>query len=175
MKRPIFLIGFMAAGKTSLGRFAARRLGCDFIDLDNYIENRYRKSISQLFAEEGETRFREIERNMLREVGEFNNVLIATGGGTPCFYDNMAFMNEHGITVFLTSSVDVICHRLLIAKVKRPLVEKCPPEELPTMITTMLENRLPYYTQAQYTFPSDEYEKATVLALATKELEKISK
>lgn len=174
MKRPIFLIGFMAAGKTSLGRFAARRMGREFIDLDLYIENRYRRSISQLFAERGEEGFREIERNMLLEVGEFDNVLIATGGGTPCFFDNMAYMNERGTTVFLTSAVDVICHRLLVAKVKRPLVERCTPEELPTLITSMLESRLPYYTQARYTFPSDEYEKATALALATEELLRIT-
>ncbi|MBQ5749893.1 MAG: shikimate kinase, partial [Bacteroidaceae bacterium] len=101
---------------------------------------------------------------------EFDNVLIATGGGTPCFFDNMAYMNERGIAVFLSCSVETICHRLLVAKVKRPLVEGCLPEELPARVTAMLEERLPYYRQARYTFPSDEYEKATVLALATEQL-----
>ena len=174
MNRPIFLIGFMAAGKTSLGRYAARRMGREFIDLDYYIESRFRKNISQLFSERGETGFREIERNMLHEVGEFNNVLIATGGGTPCFFDNMTYMNERGITIFLTCSVDVICHRLLVAKVKRPLVEGCTPEELPARVTEMLEKRLPFYRLARYTFPSDEYEKATALALATDHLRTLS-
>ena len=170
MQKPIFLVGYMAAGKTSLGRFAAKRLGREFIALDRYIESRFRQSISQLFASRGEAGFREIERNMLREVGEFDNVLIATGGGTPCFFDNMAYMNERGIAVFLSCSVETICHRLLVAKVKRPLVEGCLPEELPARVTAMLEERLPYYRQARYTFPSDEYEKATVLALATEQL-----
>ena len=83
-------------------------------------------------------------------------------------------MNERGVVVFLTCSVEVICHRLMIAKVKRPLVEGCTPEELQQKVTTMLEQRLPYYTQAQYTFQADEYEKATALALATEQLRAIS-
>ena len=174
MNRPIFLIGYMAAGKTSLGRFAAKRLGREFIDLDKYIESRFRQSISDLFATRGEDAFRIIERNMLHEVAEFDNVLIATGGGTPCFFDNMAYMNECGVAVFLTCSVDVICHRLMIAKVKRPLVEGCTPEELHQKVTTMLAQRLPYYEQARYTFQADEYEKATALALATEQLREIS-
>ena len=102
------------------------------------------------------------------------SVLIATGGGTPCFFDNMAYMNECGVAVFLTCSVEVICHRLMIAKVKRPLVEGCTPEELHQKVTTMLQQRLPYYEQAQYTFQADEYEKATALALATEQLREIS-
>ena len=170
MNRPIFLIGYMAAGKSSLGRFAARRLGREFIDLDNYIEGRFRKSIGELFAQHGEEGFRRIERNMLHEVGEFENVLIATGGGTPCFYDNMQYMNEHGTTIYLTCSVEVICHRLLVAKIKRPLVEGCKPEELRNRVEQMLQQRLPYYTQAQHTFQADEYEKATALSLATEQL-----
>lgn len=174
MKKPIFLVGYMAAGKTSLGRFAAKRLEREFIDLDRYIESRFRQSISQLFATRGEEGFREIERNMLREVGEFDNVLIATGGGTPCYFDNMSYMNERGVAVFLSCSVDVICHRLLVAKVKRPLVEGCTPEELPARVTEMLEKRLPFYRLARYTFPSDEYEKATALALATEQLRTLS-
>ncbi len=175
MNRPIFLVGFMAAGKTSLGRYAARRMGREFVDLDSYIESRFRKSISQLFAERGESVFREIERNMLHEVGEFDNMLIATGGGTPCFFDNMHYMNERGITIFLTCSVDVICHRLLVAKVRRPLVEKCPPDKLPSLIVSLLKERLPFYTQAQHTFTADEYDKAAALALATEQLQEIIK
>lgn len=174
MKRPIFLVGYMAAGKTSLGRYAAKRLGREFIDLDKYIEARYRQSISDLFASRGENGFREIERNMLHEVAEFENVLVATGGGTPCFYDNMAYMNERGVAVFLSCSVDVICHRITIAKVKRPLVEGCTPEELRERVSSMLDARLPFYTQARYTFPSDEYEKAAALAIATEQLRQLS-
>lgn len=174
-RRPIFLIGFMAAGKTSLGRFAAKRMGYEFIDLDRYIEARFRKSISEIFAEMGEEAFRIIERNMLHEVADFEGVLVATGGGTPCFFDNIKYMNERGVTIFLSCSVDVICHRLQVAKIKRPLVEGCTPEELQQRVTRMLQERLPYYTPAQHTFPADEYDKATALALATEQLQEIIK
>ena len=91
--KPLFLVGYMAAGKTTLGRRAAQLLNVEFIDLDAYIESRYRKRISDLFAERGEEGFRDIERRMLHEVAEFDNVLVATGGGTPCFFDNMEYMH----------------------------------------------------------------------------------
>lgn len=142
----------MAAGKTTLGKALARDLGLQFIDLDHYIENRYHSTVSQLFAERGEEGFRQIERNMLHEVSEFEDVIIATGGGTPCFYDNMEYMNSMGVTVFLQASVDVIYTRLTIAKVQRPLVKGKSADELRQYITTMLEQRNPYYTRAHHIF-----------------------
>ena len=120
--KPLFLVGYMAAGKTTLGRRAAQLLNVEFIDLDAYIESRYRKRISDLFAERGEEGFRDIERRMLHEVAEFDNVLVATGGGTPCFFDNMEYMRHRGVTVYLAASVQTLCRRLSHAKVKRPLV-----------------------------------------------------
>ena len=92
MKR-VFLVGYMGAGKTTVGKELAKLAGLSFIDLDYYIEGRYHKAVSQIFAERGEEAFREIERNMLHEVAEFEDVLISTGGGAPCFFDNMEFMN----------------------------------------------------------------------------------
>ena len=154
----ILLIGFMAAGKTTLGRALAHDLGLQFIDLDHYIENRYHRTVSQLFAERGEEAFRQIERNMLREVAEFEDVIIATGGGTPCFFDNMEYMNAQGITVFLNASVDVIHTRLTIARVQRPLVKGKSAEELRTYISQMLDKRMPYYSQARHTFGADHLE-----------------
>ena len=100
MKR-IFLIGYMGAGKTTVGKVLAERLGLSFIDLDFYVEGRFHKTIPQLFAERGEAGFRELERRMLREVAEFEDVLVSCGGGTPCFFDNMDFMNRAGQTVYL--------------------------------------------------------------------------
>ena len=84
MKR-IFLTGYMGSGKSTLGLRLAQKAGLSFIDLDHYIETRFRKTINEIFAEKGEKEFRIIERNMLREVGEFEDVIIATGGGAPCF------------------------------------------------------------------------------------------
>lgn len=154
----ILLIGFMAAGKTTLGKALAQDLGLQFIDLDHYIENRYRCTVSQLFAERGEEAFRQIERNMLHEVAEFEDVIIATGGGTPCFFDNMDYMNAQGITVFLKASVDVIYTRLTIARTQRPLVANKSADELRQYITDMLERRNPYYTRATHTFCADRLE-----------------
>ena len=154
----ILLVGFMAAGKTTLGKALARDLGLQFVDLDHYIENRYHRSVSQLFADRGEEVFRQIERNMLHEVAEFEDVVISTGGGTPCFFDNMEYMNSKGTTVFLEAAVDVIHTRLTIARVQRPLVKDKTPEELRAYIAHMLEQRMPYYSQAHHTFCADHLE-----------------
>ncbi len=154
----ILLIGFMAAGKTTLGKAWARDLGLQFIDLDHYIENRYCCTVSQLFANRGEEAFRQIERNILHEVAEFEDVIISTGGGTPCFFDNMEYMNAQGITVFLEASADVIYARLTIARTQRPLVANKTADELRQYIAEMLERRNPYYTRAHHTFCANRLE-----------------
>lgn len=154
----ILLIGFMAAGKTTLGKALARDLGLQFIDLDHYIENRYCCTVSQLFANRGEEAFRQIERNILHEVAEFEDVIISTGGGTPCFFDNMEYMNAQGITVFLEASADVIYTRLTIARTQRPLVANKTADELRQYIAEMLERRTPYYTRAHHTFCANRLE-----------------
>lgn len=171
MSNPIFLIGYMAAGKTTLGRYAAKEMGREFIDLDRYIEARYRKSIADIFATDGESRFREIERNMLHEVGEFDNVLVATGGGTPCFFDNMAYMNSRGVAVFLSCPVETICRRIKVSKVKRPLLLSLDDETLACRVGEMLAARMPFYKQAAHTFDSSLYETRAALAEATQVLQ----
>ena len=148
----------MAAGKTTLGKALARDLGLQFIDLDHYIESRYRCTISQLFAERGEEAFRQIECNMLHEVAEFEDVVISTGGGTPCFFDNMDYMNAQGTTVFLEAAVDTIHTRLTIARTQRPLVAQKTSEELRDYIVQMLKQRHPYYSRAQHTFCANRLE-----------------
>lgn len=116
----IFLTGYMGAGKTTLGKAFARELNVPFIDLDWYIEERFHKSIRELFVERGEASFRELERNMLHEVSEFEDVIISTGGGTPCFFDNMDYMNGHGQTVFLDVHPDILFNRLRVATLQAP-------------------------------------------------------
>ena len=145
----------MGAGKTTIGKAMARRLGVTFIDLDWYVEGRYHRTINQLFAERGEEGFRRIERAMLHEVGEFDNVVIATGGGTPCFFDNIAYMNQQGPVVYLRVGVDVLFERLKAATAKRPILRGKTDDELRTFIAQALRQRLPYYTQARYTFDAE--------------------
>ena len=112
----IFLTGYMGAGKTTLGKALARELHIPFIDLDWYIEERFHKTVGELFSERGEASFRELEKNMLHEVGEFEDVVISTGGGAPCFFDNMEYMNRVGTTVFLDVDPKVLFSRLRVAK-----------------------------------------------------------
>ena len=95
----IILIGYLGAGKTTVGKALSQSLALPFYDLDWYIEERYRRTIPQIFAENGENGFREIEQKILHEVAEFENVIISCGGGTPCFFDNMEYMNRQAQTV----------------------------------------------------------------------------
>lgn len=148
----IFLIGYMGAGKTTLGKALARNLGLTFVDLDWYIEERFHKTVRQIFEERGEDGFRDVEKRMLHEVGDFENVVISVGGGTPCFFDNMDYMNGAGETVFLDVDVDVLFRRLRVAKQQRPLLAEKTDEELKTFIVEALQKRLPFYTKAKYVF-----------------------
>ena len=154
----IFLIGYMGAGKTTLGKAFARAMGLTFVDLDWYIEERYHKTVRQIFEERGEDGFRELEKRMLHETGEFENVVISVGGGTPCFFDNMDYMNSVGQTVFLDVDVKVLFRRLKVAKQQRPLLANKTDEELMTFIIEALQKRLPFYSKAKYVFNGERLE-----------------
>ena len=153
-----FLIGYMGAGKTTLGKAFARAMGLTFVDLDWYIEERFHKTVSQLFAERGEEDFRELEKRMLHEVAEFENVVISTGGGTPCFFDNMEYMNSMGDPVFLDVDVNVLFRRLKVAKQQRPLLAQKNDEELMEFIVGALQKRMPFYTKAKHVFNAEKLE-----------------
>ena len=147
----VILIGYMGAGKTTVGKALAADLGLTFYDLDWYITMRYHRSVPEIFAERGEEGFRDLERRMLHEVAEFENVIISCGGGTPCFFDNMDYMNGQGETVYLKADPDVLAQHLKMGKGKRPLIEGKTPEELETYIQESLQAREPFYSQAKYT------------------------
>lgn len=169
MKR-IFLIGYMGSGKTTLGKAYARAMQLQFIDLDWYIEERFHKTVQELFDERKEDGFREIERNMLHEVAEFENVIIACGGGTPCFFDNMEYMNGKGETVFLDASPEVLFRRLKIAKSKRPLLMDKSDEELMDVIQNALRIRIPFYSQAKYVFNAESLEDREQISCSVQRL-----
>lgn len=169
----IFLIGYMGAGKTTLGKALAKALGLTFIDLDWYIENRYRKTVSQIFQEKGEEGFRLLERNMLHETGEIEDVVISCGGGTPCFYDNMDFMNRQGQTLLLSASMEALIRRLTISRNKRPILKDKTPELLEAFVKQALEQRAPFYSQAAFEVDSSFLESVPEIQDTVKKVREI--
>ncbi|MBO7110526.1 MAG: shikimate kinase [Bacteroidaceae bacterium] len=154
----VFLMGFMGAGKTTLGKALAKDLDVSFIDLDQYIERRYMKSVSQIFATRGEQGFREIESRMLREVGEFDDVIVSCGGSTPLIGDNMDFMLQHGQTVYLKCDNETLLRRLMVARSQRPLIASKTDDELAAFIESETARREPGYLKAQFICPGDRLE-----------------
>lgn len=146
-----FLVGFMGSGKTAMGKLLAKRHGLTFIDLDSYIESKFRRTVALIFAEDSESGFREIEKKCLHEVAEFEDVVIATGGGAPCFYDNMDFMNQCGETIYIRLTPEHLAERLSSSKAGvRPLLNDKSGEELKQYITETLQKREPYYLRAKH-------------------------
>ena len=146
----IILIGYMGAGKTTIGKILAKELGVPFYDLDWYIETRMRKKVKQIFDERGEEGFRIIERNLLHEVAEFEDVVIACGGGTPCFFDNMDYMIGQGDVVYLRGTPDVLFRHLKMGKGVRPLLLGKSDEELLEYIKENVEKREEFYMKANH-------------------------
>lgn len=149
MKR-IILIGYMGAGKTTVGKDLAKQLGLTFYDLDWYIETRMRKKIPEIFAERGEDGFRKIEHNMLHEVAEFENVVISCGGGTPCFFDNMDYLNSQSDVVYLRATPETLFKHLKMGKGVRPLLQGKNDEELIVFIREQLAKREEFYSKANH-------------------------
>ena len=169
----IILIGYMGSGKTTVGKALSKDTGMMFYDLDWYIESRMHKTVSQLFAERGEEGFRKIEYNMLHEVAEFEDVIISCGGGTPCFFDNIDYLNRQGDVVYLKATPETLYKHLLMAKVERPLLKGKSPDELIAYITQHLKEREPFYSRARHTIDVtvlDEYDKIKVTVQQLKDM-----
>lgn len=146
----IILLGYMCVGKTTVGKSLAKALGRTFYDLDWYIEERFRRKVGQIFAESGEAAFRDLEKRMLHEVAEFENIVLSCGGGTPCFFDNMAYMNQCAETVYLKASTETLMQHIAISRGERPLLKGKNPEQLRAFIDTQLAERAAYYEQARH-------------------------
>lgn len=167
--KPIFLIGYMGCGKSTMGRAVSALTGVPFIDLDNYIEQRFHLTVKEIFARRGEEGFRDVERRMLQEVADFEDVIVACGGGTPCFFDNMEYMNAHGTTVFLNTPIDRLHSRLMRGRHKRPLIADKNDEELMTFIKEALAKRMEHYAKAQIAFSSERLENKSEIANTARE------
>ena len=149
MKR-IIIIGYMGTGKTTVGHALSQELGLPFYDLDWYIETRMHRTVKQIFDEKGEEGFRKIEHNLLHEVAEFEDVIISCGGGTPCFFDNIDYINRQGETVYLKCTTDVLYKHLKMGKTVRPLLLNKTPDEVKTFIEAQLKQREPFYAKAKH-------------------------
>lgn len=154
----IYLIGYMGSGKSHLGWKLATHLGLQFVDMDNYLEERNCKTIPQIFAEEGEAEFRKKERKSLEELSEFTDLVIATGGGAPCFFDNIDLMNETGETIYLNIDPAILADRLLKSKTERPLIKGKSREELVAFIDETLKKRDQFYSQAKHQITEADFD-----------------
>lgn len=146
----IFLLGMMGTGKSYWTKKLSKKGKVGGYDLDNLIESHEEKTIAEIFAGNGETYFRKSEAKILRWFGEKKSFVLATGGGTPCFHENMDWMNRHGITIWIDEPVDVLVARLIPEKEHRPLIKDLSNEELYKYLSGKLTERVHYYSQANH-------------------------
>lgn len=142
----------MGVGKSYLGKELAQQLGFAFADLDDEIEAKAGMSVAAIFEKMGETEFRKIEASCLRSFEDTQQIVVATGGGTPCFHENMDWMNEHGITVYFSASPAVLASRLQAEISKRPLLTGLAAGEMERFIEMKLEGRSKFYEMSHLQF-----------------------
>jgi len=152
MGKPIFLIGYMGSGKTTIGRKLANKMNLPFIDLDDEIVKQIGMPIAQYFTSNGEANFRALERQFLQELN-LEEAIVSTGGGTPCFYDNIQWINENGISLYLKMTPKSLWDRLSKSDIKkRPILKGLTGASLLQFIETKLDEREPFYNQAHIVF-----------------------
>lgn len=167
----IFLIGFMGCGKTQLGKKLAAKTNRQFVDLDELIEEKQAKTISQIFTDFGENEFRALEMETLQKTPFTSNSIVSTGGGTPCFYDNIAWMNANGLTIFLDTPIIILAHRLINAKTPRPLILTKSFDELLQFIKNKLLERRPFYEQAKINLTNADVTPEMVIQIVTNNIQ----
>lgn len=150
----IFLIGMMGSGKSFISKHLALELKLDSFDLDEVIEKAEKETITNIFKEKGEEHFRQLETDYLYQFANKDNFVLATGGGTPCYNNNMNWMNENGITVWLDESIDIITKRLESGKEHRPLIAKLSNDEFKRFVENKLKERKPFYNKAKLNYNS---------------------
>lgn len=144
----IFLLGYMGSGKSYLGKRLAQNINFDFLDLDELIELKNEQSISDIFVEKGEKYFRQTESECLKSLKNQENIVVALGGGTPCFFDNMNWINEQGVSIYLKTATEILVQRLKNEMAHRPIIQQLSEKELPDFIEKNIAKRSPFYEQA---------------------------
>ncbi|MFA5972725.1 MAG: shikimate kinase [Lentimicrobiaceae bacterium] len=152
----IYLIGYMGSGKSTMGQGLAEAFGISWIDLDDEFESRYKISIPTFFEKYGETAFRELEHKVLTDISVTPDVVVSTGGGTPCFHGNMDLMNRTGITVYLDASPELILSRIDLSGRKRPVFLRMKGHDSLQNITAHLNTRVMFYEQAHLTIEATQ-------------------
>ncbi len=151
MQNKIILVGYMGTGKSAIGKKLAKVLGIDFIDLDHYIEEKEEQEITTIFEKKGELYFRKVEKKYSEQLLSSNyNFILATGGGTPCYYNNMKFINEKSISFFINTPLNILVERLAKNKNQRPLIKHLNNDELMEFIAKHLFERNQFYQEANY-------------------------
>ncbi len=154
----IYIVGYMGAGKTTAARRLAQRLGWEVVDTDAMFEEKYKISVCDFFNKYDEPLYRKLESEVLKETENLEKVVVSTGGGTACYFDNIDWMNQHGLTVFLRISQKAVVDRLLHAKRKRPLAEGKSEKELTEFVNQHYTSRLPFYEQAKITVKAEDFD-----------------
>lgn len=152
----IYLVGYMGAGKTTTARRLAQRLGWEVADTDALFEEKYKISVNDFFNKYDEPLYRKLESEVLKATEGLENVVVSTGGGTACYFDNMEWMNNHGLTVFLHISPKAAVDRVIHSRHKRPLAEGKSEEELTEFVNSHYASRMPFYEQARITVKSED-------------------
>lgn len=164
---PVFLIGYMGCGKTTLGQALHSITGMPFVDLDHAVEHEAGMTVRRIFELHGEAGFRRLETSMLRRVSGMR-AIVACGGGTPCQPGNIELMNSAGVTVWLQADVDRLTARLAEARRTRPLIAALSDSELHSFVEHNLRQRTPYYSRAAHTFDANALDDAQQIADTTK-------
>jgi shikimate kinase len=154
----------MGSGKSMIGKKLAASLNFPFIDIDNEFESQYKISIDRFFKKYSELVFRNLESKILRQTSALDDVVISTGGGTPCFYNNMEFINQNGISIYLKVSPESIQRRIVNSTKPRPLLINIPDNQLLDRIKSLLGDREQFYNQARLTIESDNIELQAILS-----------
>ncbi len=161
----IYLVGFMGCGKTSVGKRMASRLGYSFYDTDQAVEHQQGARVGDIFRNLGESAFREMERAALQATAQFDKVVVATGGGTPCWFDNMDFINRHGTSVYLKMGPAALQHRLENAVRKRPMIDGLKGEALRDFIAEKLAERESFYQRAHSVVQAESVRPSAIVSL----------